>query len=487
MKKTKITVTLGPSSCSAADIAALTRAGMDIARINLSHGDRGNHGELIKNLKKVRKKLNKHTAILLDTRGPEIRVGQIDEPLMLIEGRTVSISGRFTKCSIQQISVNHTGLARDVRAGDKVLLDDGKIKLCVESVEGDDILCRILVGGLLASRKRVSVPGVDVDLPPLSEEDRSDILFGIEQEVDFIAASFIRKAEDVQAIRSILDENGGSQDIIAKIENRQGVKNIEEILEVSDGLMVARGDLGVELPAEEVPVIQKRLIKAANAAGKPIITATQMLESMITSPSPTRAEASDVTNAVMDGTDAVMLSGETAMGKYPIDAVKFLTRCTEITEAALDYQSMLSAGLRRNRDIVADAIAYASCATAADLLAAAIVTVTSSGSTARKVAMYRPASPIIAVGSVKKSIRKLQLIRGVTPLLCKSGATMNKEIKNGIKAALLHGLLETGDTVVITAGLPLHTAGTTNMLRVHIIEQEKENTGVQNAVLSSTL
>jgi pyruvate kinase len=470
MKKTKITVTLGPSSSSVAEITALVKAGMDIARINLSHGDRKSHSELIKNIKVVRKKLKSHTAILLDTRGPEIRVGKISEPIMLIEGRPIILSGRTTKCNPGKLGVNHSGIAKDIKTGDKILLDDGKMVLTVESVNKNEVHARVVVGGLLTSRKRVSLPGVDVDLPSVSEEDREDILFGIQQGVDFIAASFIRRAKDILAIRKILQDNDGTQDIIAKIENRQGVANIEEILEVSDGLMVARGDLGVEVPAEEVPVIQKRLIRAANGCGKPVITATQMLESMISSPTPTRAEASDVTNAVMDGTDAVMLSGETAMGKYPVDAVRFLARCTEITEAALDYQSMLSAGLRRNRDIVAEAIAYASCATAADLHAAAIVTVTSSGSTARKVAMYRPSSPIIAVSSVKQSIRKLQIIRGVTPLLCKSGASMNKEIKNGIKAALQHGLLVAGDTIVITAGLPLHTPGTTNMLRVHTIE-----------------
>lgn len=474
IKKTKITVTLGPSSSSAEEIESLTRAGMDVARINLSHGDRVSHAELIKNIKKVRKKLGRHTAILLDTRGPEIRIGQVDEPIMLIEGRTIQLTGNQLFSNINKLGVNHSGIAGEVSPGDRILLDDGKMVLKVESVDKNVVNTRILVGGLLTSRKRVSLPGIDIGLPPVTPEDRSDILFGIDQGVDFIAASFIRKADDVRAIREMLEEHGGTQDIIAKIENRQGVVNIDEILEVSDGIMVARGDLGVEVPAEEVPVIQKKLIDAANRAGKPVITATQMLESMISNPSPTRAEASDVTNAVMDGTDAVMLSGETAMGKYPIDAVKFLTRCTEISEAALDYQSYLSAGLRRNRANVADAIAYASCATAMDLRAAAILTVTSSGSTARKVAMYRPASPVIAASSVKKSLRKLQLIRGVAPLLCKSGSSMEKQIKNGVAAALLHGLLIKGDTIVITAGLPLHTPGTTNMLRVHTLGEEAQ-------------
>ncbi len=472
MKKTKIIATLGPSSSTPAKISALIKAGMDIARINLSHGDRRSHTDLIKNIKNVRQKLGSHTAILLDTRGPEIRTREMRGALMLIEGRPIEISGKALTCTVDCLGVNHGGFAGDVGPGDRILLDDGKMVLEVEAIKGDVVQARIIVGGLLTSRKRVSLPGVDVGLPSVSVEDRMDIVFGIEQEVDFIAASFIRKAEDVLTVREIVAGHGGHQDIIAKIENRQGVDNIEEILDVCDGLMVARGDLGVEVAAEKVPVIQKQLICAANAVGKPVITATQMLESMISSPSPTRAEASDVTNAVMDGTDAVMLSGETAMGKYPVEAVRFLARCTEIAEAAIDYISLLSTGLRRNRQITADAIAYASCAIAADLKAAAILTVTSSGSTARKVAMYRPASPIIAISPVERSIRRLQMIRGVVPLLCDGGSTMDQQIENGIRASLAAGLVAIDDIIAITAGLPLHTAGTTNLLRVHIVDQQ---------------
>ncbi|MEE4241667.1 MAG: pyruvate kinase [Desulfopila sp.] len=474
MKKTKIIATLGPSSSTSAKITALIKAGMDIARINLSHGDRKCHTDLIKNIKSVRKKVGTHTAVLLDTRGPEIRIREMSGALMLIEGRRIELSGKALTCTADCLGVNHTGFAEDVEPGDRILLDDGKMVLDVEAKAGDTVQARIIVGGLLTSRKRVSLPGVDVGLPSVSAEDRMDILFGIEQEVDFIAASFIRKAEDVLAVREIIASHGGHQGIIAKIENRQGVDNIDEILEVCDGLMVARGDLGVEVAAEKVPVIQKQLICAANAVGKPVITATQMLESMITSPSPTRAEASDVTNAVMDGTDAVMLSGETAMGKYPVEAVRFLARCTEIAEAAIDYISLLSNGLRRNRQVTADAIAYASCAIAADLKAAAILTVTSSGSTARKVAMYRPASPVIAISPVVESIRQLQIIRGVIPLLCDGGSTMDQQIENGIREALAAGLVEVDETLVITAGLPLHTPGTTNLLRVHTINQQDE-------------
>ncbi len=471
-KKTKIIATLGPNSSSVLEIMALIDAGMDIARINLSHGNRKSHAELIKNVKKARKKRNTPTAILLDTRGPEIRVVDINDGLMLIEGRSLRISGKCAKCTSDIIGVNYPGIAGDVKTGDMILLDDGKLVLKVEATKKGEIYTRIMVGGLLTGRKRVSLPGINVDLPSLSSEDEADIIFGIEEKVDFIAASFIRREKDVLAIRKIIEAHGGVQDIISKIENRQGVENLEGILDVSDGLMVARGDLGVELPAEEVPIIQKRVIEAANAVGKPVITATQMLESMISNPSPTRAEASDVTNAVMDGSDAVMLSAETAMGKYPIDAVHFLARCTKIAESALDYKLLLSNGLRRYRPVIPDAIAYASCGIAADLDAAAIISVTASGITAKRVAMYRPASQIIAVSPEKTSIRKLQIVRGVTPLHCEEGATMDQQIENGVKAALAAGLIKKKDTVAIIAGFPFNSFGNTNMLRVHNIGED---------------
>lgn len=430
--------------------------------------------ELVRNIKKARKQLKKHTAILLDTRGPEIRVGKMDDPIILAEGRRINISGDETQCSTTTLAVTYDKIAQEIRPGTRILLEDGKMALEAETIDGNTVSARVIVGGILTGHKRVSLPGINVDLPSVSPEDREDILFGIDQKVDFFAASFIRKKEDVLHFRQILEENKGSQHLIAKIENRQGVKNIDKILDVADGLMVARGDLGVEVAAEEVPIIQKRIIRAANASGKPVITATQMLESMITSPSPTRAEASDVTNAVIDGSDAVMLSGETAMGKYPIDAVTFLSRCTEIAEKAIDYRAKLTAGLQKSRNVVADAIAYASCAIAADLSAAAILSITSSGSTARKVAMYRPQSPVIAVSPCEYTIRKLQLIRGVVSLYCESGDSMDEQINNGIRAALVSGFIELNDTVTITAGLPLQKAGTTNLLRVHVIGEETE-------------
>ena len=462
--KTKIVATLGPSSTSEEDIHALVEAGMDVARINLSHGDRHSHAHYIKTLQRSRELTGKATAILIDTRGPEIRVGELSEAITLTTGDLVTLS--FGSREENKIPINYEFLHQDVKPGDFLLLDDGKMRLQVIRSEQNDIITRVLVGGLLQSRKRVSVPDVEVRLPSITDQDEEDIIFGVHHEVDFIAASFVRRAEDIEVVRSVVREAGGNQAIIAKIENRQGVDNLQEILNTADGLMVARGDLGVELPAEEVPVIQKRLIKEANRVGKPVITATQMLESMILTPTPTRAEASDVTNAIFDGTDAVMLSGETAVGKYPLEAVRFLARNAKISEAALDYDAILAEGLRHRRPVITDAISYASCATAADLSADAIITATTSGKTALRVARYRPKTPIIAISSFDTSLRKLQLVRGVIPLLCPPATNIDEHLRNVVRCALQAGLLGDQDLVVITAGIPLETSGTTNMLKV---------------------
>jgi pyruvate kinase len=442
---------------------------MNVARINLSHGNRESHQHLIDMVKEAREKAGADTAILLDTRGPEMRVQEMAIGIDLIKGQELVICPTRSEDPANRIGVNYPGFARDVQNACKVLLDDGKLLLEVTAINGDEVTTKVLAGGHLSSRKRVALPGLAINLPSLSEEDEADIAFGVKQGVDFIAASFVRHADDVWAVRKIIEACGGHQAIIAKIENRQGVENINEILEAAEGLMVARGDLGVEMPAEEVPIIQKRLIKAANLVGKPVITATQMLESMITNPSPTRAEASDVTNAIFDGTDAVMLSAETAVGQHPLEAIRFLTRCACIAEASLDYEGILAAGLRHRRAVVTDAISYASCATAADLQAAAIIATTSSGSTARMVARYRPKAPIIAVSSNITTIRQLQLISGVIPLLSTPASTMDEQLDMSIRAATEVDLIKNGDLVVITAGLPIQTMGTTNMLKVHIV------------------
>lgn len=469
MNKTKIIATLGPQSQTVDQLTEFIKAGMNVARINLSHGNRESHQHLINLVKEAREKAGTDTAILLDTRGPEMRIQELAAGIELVSGQELLISPTPSDDTTNRIGINYAGFANDVQIGCKVLLDDGKLALEVTAIEGSEVRTRVLVGGHLSSRKRVALPGMIVNLPSLSEDDEADIAFGVRQGVDFIAASFVRQAGDVWAVRKIIEENGGRQAIIAKIENRQGVQNIKEILKAAEGLMVARGDLGVEMPAEEVPVIQKRLIKAANLAGKPVITATQMLESMIINPSPTRAEASDVTNAIYDGTDAVMLSAETAVGRNPLEAIRFLTRCACIAEASLDYDDILAAGLRHRRAVVTDAISYASCATAADLQAAAIIATTSSGSTARMVARYRPKAPIIAVSSNIIAVRQLQLIRGVIPLMSAPASNMDEQLDMSIHAATQAHLVKNGDLVVITAGLPIQTMGTTNMLKVHTV------------------
>ncbi len=470
INKTKIVATLGPGIKSKEKIVELIRAGMNVARINLSHGERDSHAEFIELVKQARRITGTYSAILLDTRGPEIRVGDLKEPLMLTTGATLIITAGPTNASENRINVNYPGLIDDVQPGNRILLDDGKLALRVERITDGEVYTTILVGGKLSSRKRVSLPDCDVNLPSLTEQDQLDIAFGVSQEVDFIATSFVRKAEDIWAVQKILDENGGKQAIIAKIESRQGVENLEEILEAADGLMVARGDLGVEMPAEEVPVIQKKIIRAANLVGKPVITATQMLESMISSPTPTRAEASDVTNAIYDGTDAVMLSAETAVGAYPIEAIRFLVRCANITEKSLDYEAILAAGVKNKRQTITDSISYACCATAADLGAAAIITSTNSGSTARMVARHRPKAPIIAVSPSLESLRKLQLIRGVTTIFSDCSTTMDEQLDKSIAAAQQAGFIDNGDLVVITAGMPIGTTGSTNMLKVRTVE-----------------
>jgi len=469
MNKTKIIATLGPHCQSADQLVEFITAGMNVARINLSHGSRDGHLQLIQLVKEARQRAGTDTAILLDTRGPEMRVQELNEPVDLVNGQELTICPPPADPSSGRIGINYPGFANDVTAGCKVLLDDGKMMLEVIETDGSEVKTKIINGGRLASRKRVALPGMAINLPSLSEEDEADIAFGVKQGVDFIAASFVRQADDVWAVRKIIEQGKGHQAIIAKIENRQGVENIEQILKAADGLMVARGDLGVEVHAEEVPIIQKRLIRAANLAGKPVITATQMLESMIVNPTPTRAEASDVTNAIFDGTDAVMLSAETAVGKNPLEAIRFLARCAAISEATLDYDDILANGLRHRRAVVTDAISYASCATAADLEAAAIIATTSSGSTARMVARYRPKAPIIAVSANITTIRQLQLIRGVVPLLSAPASSMDEQLDMSIHAATQAELVKNGDLVVITAGLPIQTKGTTNMLKVHTV------------------
>lgn len=471
MRKTKIVCTIGPASESVDQLVALMNAGMNVARLNFSHGDHKEHGARIANIREAARRTGKTVGILLDTKGPEIRTGEMaTEKVVLKAGQQLIISMKEVKGTAEKISVTYPGLAKDVHPGSKILLDDGLIELEVLSRTDDEIVTKVLNSGELKSKKGVNVPGVSVNLPGITEKDAKDILFGIEQGIDFIAASFVRRASDVLEIRELLEKNhAGHIMIIPKIENREGVENIDEILSVSDGLMVARGDLGVEIPAEEVPLVQKMLIKKCNALGKPVITATQMLDSMQRNPRPTRAEASDVANAIFDGTDAIMLSGETAAGEYPVEAVKTMDRIAYRTEQALNYRELYETRSRDSETTITDAIGQAVTNTALKLKVSTIITATVSGHTAKVVSKYRPKALILAVTSTEEALRKLTLFWGVYPVLGKTAASTDEMLESAVDQALKSGFVHHGDLVVITAGVPVGEVGTTNLLKVHVV------------------
>ena len=469
-KKTKIVCTLGPSSDTPEIIEALLENGMNVARFNFSHGTHEEQRGRIMKLREVAERLESPVAYLLDTKGPEMRLGKFaDKKVLLEEGKQFIITGRDVEGTADICSVTHKHLPHEVTPGNRILLSDGLVELLVERIDGEDIVTTILNTGEVSTGKRVAAPDVAVQMPFLSEKDIADIKFGVEMDMDFIAASFVQRASDILAIRRVLEEVGGDMQIIAKIENAEGVRNIDSILRVADGVMVARGDLGVEIPTEEVPVIQKMLIQKCNQAGKPVITATQMLESMIVNPRPTRAEASDIANAIMDGTDAIMLSGETAAGKYPIEAVKMMNKIAVHTEQNLNYEKLfLTKGIATNISST-NAISHATVQVAQELHAAAILTVSASGYTPRMISKYRPNAPIICVTPYQKTRRRVQLLRGVKTLLghfCKNSDEM---VGNGVDSAVEAGALKEGDLVVITAGVPVGISGTTNMIRVQVI------------------
>ena len=469
MRKTKIVCTIGPSSEAPENLKKLIQAGMNVARLNFSHGDFEEHGRRIANIRQVSKELGAHTAILLDTKGPEIRVGKLkEEPIELVQDEKIILTTEEMLGDASKISISYANLPNDVHVGSTLLIDDGLIGMTVTEVRGNEIECRILNGGTLKSRKSVNAPGVKISLPGITDKDRADIVFGIGQGIDFIAASFVRKASDVLEIRELLEEHNAKHiQIISKIENQEGVDNLDEILEVSDGLMVARGDLGVEIPAEEVPLVQKRMIKKCNIAGKPVITATQMLDSMQRNPRPTRAEASDVANAIFDGTDAIMLSGETAAGKYPVESVQTMSRIAERAESALEYKEILVKQSLAQQTTVTEAISQAVANSALDLDAQAILTATESGYTARMVSKYRPKSPIIAVTPNEQVMRRLALIWGVIPVEGEMVSSTDDMFEMAVDAAVNKGLIKLGDLVVITAGVPVGRSGTTNLIKVH--------------------
>ncbi len=471
MRKTKIVCTLGPSCDTKEKIRGLALNGMDAARINFSHGTYESHEKIIKNLKEVREELNMPIALILDTKGPEIRIKSIGKKKAYLEpGSVFVLTTRDVVGDETIVSVTYEDLPNDLKENSRVLIDDGLVELKVTRLTETDIICEVVNGGFISSNKGVNVPDVYVNLPSLTERDIEDLKFGIVMGFDYIAASFIRNVNDVIKMRKVLEENGGADiNIIAKIENREGVNNIDDILEVADGIMVARGDLGVEIPIEEVPLVQKELIKKANLACKPVITATQMLESMQNNPRPTRAEANDVANAIFDGTDAIMLSGETASGKYPIESVSTMARIALTTEGSINYIKRLKQQFVYDQTSMTNAIGYAACTIAAELGTSCIATVTKTGFTARKISRFKPICPIAASSFNEKVWRQLNLIWGCRPVLVREIVEDSKIFELAIETAVSSGLAINGDTVVIAAGVPVGVSGTTNTLRVEIV------------------
>ncbi|MDS9471737.1 pyruvate kinase [Sporosarcina pasteurii] len=473
MRKTKIVCTIGPASESVEVLEKLIDAGMNVARLNFSHGNHAEHKVRIDRINEVARKKGKVVGILLDTRGPEIRTHSMKNGRVEIHaGQKIDVSMNEVEGTEDVFSITYNKLIEDVNVGSMILLDDGLIQLEITGTDHSRGLIHTLAvnSGVLKDRKGVNVPGVQVQLPGMTEKDAEDILFGIQENVDFIAASFVQRASDVMEIRSLLEGNGGEEiQIIPKIENEQGVDNIDEILTLSDGLMVARGDLGVEIPAEEVPHIQKQLIEKCNQAGKPVITATQMLDSMQQNPRPTRAEASDVANAILDGSDAIMLSGETAAGQYPVESVETMDKIARRAEESFDYRSLVSTRRREKHGNMTEAIGQSAAYTALNLKVKAVLAPTRSGQTAKMIAKYRPGCPIIALTASEKFSRKLSLVWGVYPIIGKNVKTIDNLIQNSVEESVKHKYVSHGDAVIITAGVPVGEVGTTNLMKIHVV------------------
>lgn len=472
MRKTKIVCTLGPASSSEEVMRKMLLAGMNVARINFSHGTHEEHKATIARFRKVRDELGVPAAILLDTKGPEIRLGVFAEPVVVEPGQTYTFTTMEVPCDDKRAYINYAGLPRDVKPGSTILVDDGSLSFRVESITETDIICTVIDGGRISSRKGVNVPGARLDMPFLSERDKSDLLFGIEQGVDFVAASFTRRAEDVRDMKEFLTAHGGKYiRIISKIENTEGVEKFDEILALADGIMVARGDMGVEVDFERLPGLQKRFIRACYKAGKMAITATQMLDSMEERSRPTRAEISDVANAVFDGTSAVMLSGETAAGRYPTLAVATMAAIAAQAEMdAFARGNYLSEGPAKNYTDITSAVSAAACTTAEQLNARAIIAETTSGKAARRVSKFRPRQMIIAATPELRTYHQLALCWGVYPLLVPTADTMTELLVKTIHCAKEKNLLMSGDMVVLTGGMPLNTRGSTNMLQVKVVD-----------------
>ncbi len=467
MRKTKIICTIGPASESEEKLKELMLAGMNVARFNFSHGTHEEQKVKLTRVIKVSNELGLPVATLLDTKGPEIRLKDFEGGKAMLEaGQQFTLTTDEVMGTAEKATITYKNLKNDVKKGMTILIDDGKIEMTIEKITENDIVCRVINGGAVSNHKGINVPGAILSMPYISDVDRADITFCAQMGFDFLAASFARCKEDILEVRKILDEHKSKAKIIAKIENMQGIDNLDEILDVSDGIMVARGDMGVEIPLEEVPVIQKTMIKKAVAKGKHVITATQMLESMISNPRPTRAETADVANAIYDGTTAVMLSGESAAGKYPVEAVKTMARIAERTEQDIDYSGRMKKSTQDMKGDITTAISHATCTTAADLNASAIITVTMSGFTAGMVSRFKPGCTIIGCSVNPRVCRQLNLSWGVAPLLIEKKDTADDLFEEATLQAKKAGLVKEGDVVVLTAGVPLGTTGTTNMLRV---------------------
>ncbi len=471
MRRTKIVCTLGPAVDSPELLEKLMLGGMDVARMNFSHG---NYEEQLSRLERFRTAAAKtgcSPALLLDTKGPEIRTGTFENGSVTVTtGQTFTLTNKECAGDEKHVFVTYVNLANEVKPGNLILIDDGLVGMTVQSIDGGDVICTVNNGGTIGNRKGVNLPNISINMPYLSEKDIYDINFAVDNDFDFIAASFVRTPFDVLEIRKILDDRGCTDiDIIAKIENREGVNNIKQIIHVSDGIMVARGDLGVEIDLEEIPVIQKKLIRECIRAGKRVITATQMLDSMMRNPRPTRAETTDVANAIYDGTSAIMLSGETASGKYPVESLETMARIAEFTEQNINYKLLFTETQLGFQTNVTNAISHATCTTAHDLEASAVVTVTNSGFTARMVSKFRPECPIIAITPNAKTFRHLRLSWGVFPVMGQMKDNSDELFVHAVERAVSTGLVQKGDLVVITGGTPLGVSGTTNTIKVELV------------------
>ncbi|MFP4082881.1 MAG: pyruvate kinase [Candidatus Aminicenantes bacterium] len=471
MPRTKIVCTIGPASRSPETLNSLIQAGMDVARLNFSHGSPSEHQEVIQAVRQLAKKLGHPVAVLQDLAGPKIRIGKIKTgATALPSGATFTLTNRPILGNEHQVSINYPHLPQDVQPGDSLLLSDGTLELEVLETSHQDIKCRVIIGGPLSSYKGINLPTRSLKLASFTEKDKNDLIFGLKQEIDYVALSFVRNPGDVLEAKRFMKKHGCEIPLIAKIEKHEALNNIEDIIAVAEGIMVARGDLGVETPLENVPSVQKSLIQTSNRAGKPVITATQMLRSMVDSPRPTRAEVTDVANAILDGTDAVMLSEETAVGKYPVKSVCMMTRIAEDAEKGFPFKAWthrLGAEVEKN---IPQAVSFAACRLAEDIRASSIITFTQSGSTAREVAKYRPHCPILAPTPEEKIFRRMALNWGVIPILSKGMRNTDDMIESTLKTALKSKQVTKGQKVVITAGVPMGVTGTTNLIKAEVVK-----------------